>query len=350
MKTGSTEVKVSRRALLIGAGGLAVGAAIASSGSWPGPFVGESRLQVARFAAMGTFLDFTLPCASGSAVQQAVATIARLERCMTVFSPGSELSGVNASAASARQPVSTDLAMVLAQCRTIHRLTDGAFDPTVGPLMRAWGFRGGRPTRLPGRDLLGASLKQTGLQWVDLSPGGVAFGADGLGLDLGGIGKGYAADRAAEVLRAADLNGLVNVGGDLRSVGAQPDGAPWQVGVRHPLRGDELLARIELAPGQAVATSGTYEQRFEVDGREVTHILDPRSGEPVHSVVSATVVAPSAMEADALATAACVLGTVATMRLVDLLPGVEALLVARDSNRFRVEATGGMKVHMLSAV
>ncbi|MGI5865272.1 MAG: FAD:protein FMN transferase [Myxococcales bacterium] len=350
MTIGSEERKFSRRALLAGGGALAVGAAFASRRGVLGLFAGGSDLEVARFAAMGTHLELTLPRGAGAAIQKAVGAVSAIERQMSVFLPDSELSRLNASATRARVAVSSELQRVLDESRRVHGLTDGAFDPTVGPLMSAWGFRQGRPTSLPRREALRASLERTGLKRVDSAASGVAFDAEGLGLDFGGIAKGYGADRAAEALRAAGMSGLVNVGGDIRSIGAQPNGEPWKIGVRNPVRAGEILASIELAPGQAVATSGTYEQRYSVEGREVTHILDPRSGEPVDGVVSATVVAATAMEADALATAACVLGADAALRLCGSMPGVEALFVARDGARYRVDATSGLKARMLGRV
>ncbi|HCF59721.1 MAG TPA: hypothetical protein DFS52_17215 [Myxococcales bacterium] len=336
--------------MLAGGGALAVGAAFASRRGVLGLLAGTGDLEVARFAAMGTYLELSLPAGAGAAVGKAVGAVSALERKLSVFLPDSELSGLNASASRARVAVSSELQRVLDESRRIHGLTDGAFDPTVGPLMSSWGFRQGRPTRLPGREALRASLERTGLKRVDSAASGVAFDAEGLGLDFGGIAKGYGADRAAEALRASGLSGLVNAGGDLRSVGAQPNGEPWKVGVRNPVRTGELLASVELAPDQAVATSGTYEQRYEVEGRQVTHILDPRSGGPVDGVVSATVVAATAIEADALSTAACVLGADAALRLCSSLPGVEALVVARDGGKYRVDATSGLKARMLGRV
>lgn len=350
MKNGSEDRKFSRRALLAGGGALAVGAAFASRRGVLGLLAGTGDLEVARFAAMGTYLELSLPAGAGAAVGKAVGAVSALERKLSAFLPDSELSRLNTSASRARVAVSSELQRVLDESRRIHGLTDGAFDPTVGPLMSSWGFRQGRPTRLPGREALRASLERTGLKRVDSAASGVAFDAEGLGLDFGGIAKGYGADRAAEALRASGLSGLVNAGGDIRSVGAQPNGEPWRIGVRNPVRAGELLASIELSPGQAVATSGTYEQRYSVEGREVSHILDPRSGEPVDGVVSATVVASTAIEADALSTAACVLGADAALRLCSSLPGVEALLVARDGGKYRVDATSGLKARMLGRV
>ena len=350
MKTDSNAHFLSRRAWLFGAGALVVGATMASRSTWLRWLPTDPSLQTARFAAMGTFVDLTLAGALGSVVQNAVATIAELERRMTVFSPDSELSIINKNAALDHQRVSEDLTFVLDQCNIYHRITDGAFDPTVGPLMRTWGFRGGRPTRWPNSLEIRSVLEKTGMAKVDGSDGNVAFRAEGMSLDLGGIGKGYAADRAAETFQRANMVGLVNMGGDIRSVGSQPDGTPWQVGVRHPYHPERLLARLELSGDRAVATSGTSEQTFELEGRSIAHILDPRTGRPVSEVVSATVVADSAMKADAFATAACVLGASEAIRLFESLGGVEALLVTRHAVGSRVMATQGLKVQMVASV
>ncbi len=147
-----------------------------------------------------------------------------------------------------------------------------------------------------------------GLDKVALSNGQLHFGKTGMELDLGGIGKEYAADRAAEV--CANLgarHGFVDLGGDIRAIGSQPDGLPWRIGVRHPRDADKVVAEIALSAG-AIATSGDYERFMEVDGRRYCHILDPRTGWPAQGLSSVTVISDRCLVAGSLSTVAMLKG------------------------------------------
>lgn len=342
---------ISRRAFLAAGGAAVVGLAAWRLGALR-ELAARRGLADARFVAMGTYLELTLPEAAGSrGFTAAVDAVRRVEERMSFFRADSELNGLNRAAAGAVVPLSDELVAVLAASRETHAVSAGAFDPTVAPLLAAWGFHDGRPTHRPGRDELRAARERCGLDKLDLTARGARLGVDGMSVDLGGIAKGYAVDQAAAALGAAGTTGLVNAGGDIRAAGARPDGAPWRVGVRDPFAADAVFAELELPAGRAVATSGTYEQGAEIDGRRVSHILDPRSGEPTGSVVSATVTAPTAMEADALATACIVLEPAEALAMLARRRGVEGLLVARRADgKHRVETTAGMRCEVLRAV
>ncbi len=343
--------KWTRRAFLATGGAAVVGLAAWRFGAQR-EAVRRHGLTSSRFVAMGTYLELTVSDAAGdAALRPALDAVRRVEERMSYFLPAGELGRLNAAAAAVPVAVSSELEVVLAAADETHALSGGAFDPTVGPFLAAWGFRAGRPTRRPSRDELLAARERVGWARVTRDGRGVAFGVDGLSIDLGGIAKGHGADRAAAALAAAGASGLVNAGGDIRAAGPQPDGSPWRIGVRDPLRPDGLLATLELPGDAAVATSGTYEQFVEIEGRRVSHIIDPRGGEPAAGVVSATVTAPTAMRADALATACVVLDPSEALRLLESLPDVEGLLVVRRADgRHRVERTSGMSVEMLRSV
>ena len=355
---GDTKGGVDRRRLLVG-GGMLVAYGGLGALAWRGGVLrmltglgAAESLDVAHFAAMGTYLTVTSPEASGPAtVSAAVAAVAAVERRMSSFLPDSELSRLNATPPGMSVRVSPELAEVLAIAASVHRRTGGAFDPTVPPLLQVWGFRGGAPTHRPGKAVLREALEHTGLGKLTLAGGQVTFQGEAMSADLGGIAKGYGVDRAAAAMTAAGLAGLVNSGGDIRAAGARPGGKPWVVGVRDPVKGDRVFATLRLGADGAVATSGTYEQYVELNGVRVPHVLDPRSGEPVDGVVSATVVAATATEADALATACVVLGSGEAMALLGSLPGVEGLLVSRTAaGRHRIETTSGFDGRILHAV
>jgi thiamine biosynthesis lipoprotein len=210
-----------------------------------------------------------------------------------------------------------------------HALSGGSFDITAGPLIRLWGFIGGR-RKAPSDKEIAFARSLLGTEKLELDPvsSTARLPAKGMEVDLGGIAKGYAVDRAVEVLKSAGVvRAVVNAGGDLFVLGGAsecPEGI--HVGIRHPLAEGKLLGWTAVREG-AVATSGSYENYFIKDGRVYSHIIDPGTGYPVEGVLSATVLASTAMEADALATAFFVMGPEKGVELAEKLPRVEAMIV-----------------------
>jgi thiamine biosynthesis lipoprotein len=199
----------------------------------------------------------------------------------------------------------------------VARDTDGAFDPTVNPLMRLWGFRGGETrTAPPGDDEIAAALERVGWSHVALVKtlvGGMSvfMGRSGMEIDLGGIAKGAAVDFAFDRLRAAGYRDfMVNLGGNIRVSGRpEPGRDEWRVAIRDPANPDATVGDpVILQDGEAVATSGSYERFVEIGGVRYSHIIDPRTGRPAGRAGSVSVVAPTAAEADAYSTASFVQG------------------------------------------
>ncbi len=232
---------------------------------------------------------------------------------MSTYLPDSELSRFNASAPEAWTSISDDTLTVIDRSRRIHEMTDGAFDPTVGPIVDLWGFGpDGGQDRVPTDEMITKMAETVGFAKVESrkSGPGLLKHAPGVRLDLSGVAKGYAVDLVAEYLESKQVtNYLVEVGGELRAGGAGPAGRAWRVGIEKPtLAPDDILQLVEL-DGDAMATSGNYRIFFERDGRHYSHIIDPTHGRPVdHDLASVTVVAPTTLEADALSTALLVLG------------------------------------------
>ena len=264
---------------------------------------------------MGTRWRVDLCAARGVALEALHAGIqARLDAIvaqMSTWEAASDLSRFNRAGAGHWQALPDDFLAVLSCAIAIARASDGAFDPTVGPLVAAWGFgAGAAPGGVPDDATLAAARARVG--WTRLG-----FDADARGirqpgdaaLDLSAIAKGYGVDAVAAWLRGRDIAAaLVDVGGELRGFGRKPDGTPWRVLVE--TGDDDGDASCVLAlDDAAVATSGTRWQRFEADGREYAHTIDPRSGRPVEDApVAVSVVAREAMPADAWATALTVMG------------------------------------------
>ena len=237
-----------------------------------------------------------------------------VEERLSIYRPDSELSRINAAAAAGWVDVSADTWHLLARARELAAVTGGAFDLASGALVRAWGFQR-REGRVPEPDALAAAVAASGMRHVELDDAGrrVRFLRPGVELNPGAIGKGWALDRALALLASRGVPSCLVHGGQ-SSVAARGTQGPavggrrgWRVGLRHPLRPGRRLATIALRDG-ALGTSGSGTQFFIDRGRRIGHILDPRTGLPAEGVVSATVIAASAADADALATALFVLG------------------------------------------
>ena len=266
------------------------------------------------------------------AVRAAFAEMQALDALLSTYKPASEISRLNARAGGALEKIDPRTFEALRAAKDASAQSDGAFDPTVGPLLRAWKLR--EPGVVPvGPEVTEFDRARQNLGWRDLvldeSSGSARLARAGMELDLGGIGKGFAVDRAVDILKEAGVpSALVNFSGNLRAYGRPPRGRAWKFEVRHPREEGRAMAVVEFEEG-ALSTSGDYERRttIRLEGKSYTHIVDPKSGRPVEGVASVTVFAPTATEADALSTAAFVMGPRAGAEFLAKRPGVQGLLV-----------------------
>jgi thiamine biosynthesis lipoprotein len=271
----------------------------------------------------------------------AEAVLAEVDAQMSTWREDSEISAVRRGG---EVTVSPDTVDVVRDALALAAATDGAFDPTVQPLMEVWGFHSGsRTPAAPAPEALEAARAQVG--WTRVRTGPDWVDAGGTALDLSSIAKGHAVDRVSTALSRRGLaNHMVEVGGEVRVAGEGPRGV-WALGIDAPEEGaapgQRFVAVAELV-NHALATSGNYRNLVEVDGRKVHHTMDPRTGQPaVSDVASASIVAPTCREADALATAVMVLGAEAGLALLEARPDVEGLvLVSGDTLEQR--PTSGM--------
>jgi thiamine biosynthesis lipoprotein len=277
---------------------------------------GESRIDVSRqWPVMGTFFTATAYAADSSSARAAVAAagraVFRVDSLMSTWKPESEISRLNARAGSGEwQALSPETLEVLLASAALARASAGAFDITVGPLMHAWGFRGGE-RRPPAPGVLDSVRALVGQELVEVDSAGsrARLTRAGAAVDLGAIAKGYALDRAAAAMRGAGADaGLVDLGGNVVVFGPPPGGREyWTVGVLDPRNPAGTIGEVQLREG-SVATSGDYEQFFEVAGVRYSHIMDPRRGEPARGTVQVTVIAPTGVQSDGLSTTLFVLG------------------------------------------
>ncbi len=265
------------------------------------------------------------------AFAQAMAEVRRIEAAYSRYREDSVISRINAAAGS-EQAVAVDdeTAALLNFAATLHEDSGGRFDVTSGVLRRAWDFNASEPAP-PQAEHLASLLTLVGWQHVQWDGRHIRLPRAGMQLDFGGIGKEYAADRAASLLQTLGFTqGFVNLGGDIRVVGPQAGGQAWRFGIQHPRQPQSLIAHIEVSEG-ALTTSGDYERFLIHDGQRHGHILDPRTGWPVQHWQSVSVVAPACVAAGALSTVA-------------MLHEAEALAFLRDQGVafLAVDASGVM--------
>ena len=267
-------------------------------------------------------------------VAMAAAEVARLEAAYSRYRPDSLLSRMNAAAAAGETvELEGEPAALLDYAWACHRRSGGLFDITTGVLGEAWDFRSGA---VPTQDRIDRLLPRVGMDKLAWERPRLSFAVAGMALDLGGIVKEYAADQVAQLCQERGVrHGLVDLGGDLRVIGPQPDGSPWRVRIRDPRDPSRSCARIEIHSG-GLATSGDYERFILIGGVRHGHILNPRTGWPVHGLASASVHAPTCLLAGSLATIALLRGSEGPGWLEGL--GFPALTVDGDGRASAVGA------------
>ncbi|HEU0186159.1 MAG TPA: FAD:protein FMN transferase [Blastocatellia bacterium] len=285
--------------------------------------------------AMACRFEVTLPLedqAGVSAARQALDEVDRLEEQLTVFRESSEVSLINREAAAGPVHVEQSLFSLLLLCRELCRETGGAFDVTSGPLSRCWGFLR-RQGRIPEFKEIEEAKALVGADKLlfDYESRSLRFARPGVEINLGSVGKGYALDRIAVMMRKRARSALLSAGSSsLLAIGGADGHNSWTVGVRHPLDKERRLAVARLRDA-ALSTSGGEEQFFEYGGKRYGHIIDPRTGWPADQVASVTVIAQSAAVTDALATAFYVGGPELAADYCDAHPGVLVLMLESDA-------------------
>lgn len=303
---------------------LVVGLASAACDKAPAPYK-ASRLL------MGTLVEIAVVADSDkarAAAENAFDEIKRVER-LTSFHQPSALTSLNEQAGHG--PVRTDpeLVALLEAGLRIAAETGGAFDPTIGPLTRLWGFSGATEPRLPTQAEIDSALSKLGWRRVrvDTAASTVHLPERGMALDLGGIAKGYALNRAAAALKRLGIRAaLLNAGGDIIAIGEKSPERPWRIGVQDPRDPRGILAVVELKD-KAIVTSGDYERVFFLNDERYHHILDPGTGYPARGMQSVTIVFSDAVIVDGLSVAAFVAGPKKGMEIIEAVSGAAGLLV-----------------------
>ncbi len=283
--------------------------------------------------------------------EEALREVQRLEQQLSFYRSDSDIRELNIRAADEPVYVEPRLFALLERAKQLSKETGGAFDITVAPLIRAWGFQGDSGS-IASDDGVAAARELVGMDLVELNPENysVRFAKPGVMVDLGAIGKGYAVEQAAEIIRDAEVPGALIHGGTstVQAVGTQPDGGPWQIAIQDPSDSAKQLAVVPLSDS-ALSVSAVHGKFFTEGEIRFGHVLDPRTGRPVMNALLAAVVCQSASDSDALSTAILVGGE----QIIDLLmagrPDLNGLLaVPSESGEFRlivhgIEVTQGSK-------
>jgi thiamine biosynthesis lipoprotein len=323
-------VRIAAGALAVALAGGAVSAVVehTAAGVAPAP-----RAVTYPIRTMGSYAHIVVVTAdsagSAPAAIAARSAFVRIDSLMTNWTSISEVARINREAGARILDVHPEVALVIAASLRIWRESAGALDITVEPLVRAWGFIGG-PRRVPSESEVAEAFRHVGGAKVRFDPRRrtLGFAEPGVRIDLGSIAKGYAVDVAAESLLARGVrDALVDLTGNMVAIGSPPGGDRWRIGIRDPRDRMPYFARLPLRSGEAIATSGKYEQFVAANGKTYGHIIDPRTGRPAEGLISVTVVAASAMAADGWDTPLFVLGPRDAKRQARALDNIDVVLV-----------------------
>lgn len=297
------------------------------------PFLSHLEMQTVKKEVflMGSGFEITMVDSSTEngrlMIEESVSEIKRIEDLISSWDVLSQTFKINAKAGIESVEVDKELYDLIERSLAISKLTEGAFDITFSGLSDLYTFDK-KEHKLPDQEKLYKALNNVGYQHIDmLTNNHIYLNKKGVSLGFGAIGKGYAADKAKQLMIEKGVpGGVINASGDLTVWGKQADGQPWKVGIANPMNKDEILFWLPI-DNKSVATSGDYEKYFEFEGIRYSHIINPVTGYPTSGLLSVTVFSPSAELSDALATAIFVLGVQAGLDLIDQMPDISCIII-----------------------
>jgi len=280
------------------------------------------------------------------AIDKAFSRMREVNESMSVYNSNSELNRINRLGSGEMTGVSDGLLEIIRKSIEISNISSGAFDITAGPLVELWGFgKDDTAKEAPSPRRIKAILPMVNYRniIVDEKNRKIGLKKAGMKIILSSIAKGYAVDKAIEILREEGIeNAIVNAGGDLYCLGRGLRGAPWVIGIKDPRRPGQVIANFELTD-RACATSGDYENFFITQGRRFSHLIDPRTGQPIQNgLLSVTVLTPTCLEADGLATAIFILGEKEGLELINNLDKTEAIIVSQQGSEILTSYSEGL--------
>jgi len=300
-------------------------------------------MQTVKLArhAMATRFELVLQgddaVALRAAGEEALNEVDRLESQLSLYRPGSEIAQLNAGAAREPVRVSPEVFALLRHAQVLHTETGGAFDITVAPLVRCWGFMENQG-KMPSPEAVAEARSKVGMAQVQFDDANstIRFARPGVMLDLGAVGKGYAVERGAELLREAGVTSALFHGGTstVCAIGQPPEAEAWSVSIERPPATIGAIRFPELAvlqlKDESLSVSAVWGRAFQAEGKHFGHVIDPRSGQPVAGAWLSAVILPTATETDALSTALLTLGSTGLEQLAGLRPGLRSFLVTQS--------------------
>ncbi len=277
--------------------------------------------------------------------RQVIDRIRKIEDRMTINKAGGEINKLNSSAGKSFVELSEDTLFVLNKAKEISELSQGAFDITVGALVKEWDISSGNSV-VPSQERIHSLLGLVDYADIIIDKSGSRAKLENTGqiVDLGGIAKGFAGDEAIKVYRENGVqSAFISLGGNIVALGGKPDGNSWKIGIRDPRGAEDSYIGIVSVKDKAIVSSGDYERFFERDGVRYHHILDPKTGYPADSgLIGTTIISDFSIDADALSTAAFVLGLEKGMDLIKKFDGVEAVFITDDKKVYITEGLKGI--------
>ena len=283
---------------------------------------------------MGTLVEITVIPANEKAIREAFEALKKVDALMSTYKEDSEISILNREG---KAQVSEETLEVIEDAIKFSELTDGAFDITCRPLINLW-KKAKKEEKVPTEEEIEEAISLVGYQRIILEGNQIRLEKKGMQIDLGGIAKGYAVDKAIEALKKNNIKrALVNAGGDLYALGTDRQGEKWQIGVQDPREEDKIIDIIKVKD-RAVATSGDYRRYFTLEGKRFSHIVNPKTGLTVQDVpMSVTIIGSDATTTDALSTGVFVLGPEEGMKLIESLPEVEGMIISEGMKKLTSE-------------
>ncbi|MEG3132903.1 FAD:protein FMN transferase ApbE [Rouxiella sp. T17] len=321
-----------------------------------GPTADEASATVISGKTMGTFYRVSVVGLDKSREpelrRQIEAQLAEDDHQLSTYKDDSVLSRFNQYNGTVPQPISSGMADAIVTSLRIGQKTAGAMDITVGPLVNLWGFGPNKePVKMPTQAQIDSAKAEVGLQHLKViqQSDGQYLQKDlpGLYVDLSTVGEGYATDHLARLVEGNGISDyLVSVGGAVVSRGKNPAGKPWQVAIQKPTDKENAVQAIVDLQGMGISTSGSYRNYYELDGKRLSHIIDPATGRPItHKLVSATVIAPTALEADGWDTGLMVLGTDKALALAQK-EHLAVYLITKEGDGFKTNMTQQFKAYL----
>jgi len=293
----------------------------------------QDKVHTEVVKLMGNRFEFTAASVPEAVAEvgiaKAIAEVQRIERLFTTFSADSQVNQINANAGVKPVKVDVEVLALIQRSLRIAELTDGAFDITYGGLDKnLWNFNQ-QMTRLPDKETAKGAVANINYRNVIINEADstVYLKNEGVRIGFGGIGKGYAADRAKAVMLANGINnGIINAAGDLITWGTQPTGKSWTAGIADPFFKDKPFSWLDIS-NMAIATSGTYEKFAMIDGKKYSHTIDPKTGYPTSGIASVTMICPIAELADAMTTPVMVMGVEVGLNLINQMKNMACIII-----------------------